>query len=86
MVARIEAEKNDPCFEAKQKDVPCFPVRTDMNGADGLGPRRARPPRAREGQAEPEPAADGDEMGPYRANPIAPSLADVTFDPGCVGK
>ena len=85
VVARIEAEKNDPCLEARRQDVPCFPVRTDLTGPtasvrEGLG---ILGPLEKQSPNRPPTVS---EMGPYRENQTSPSLADVSFDPGCVGK
>jgi hypothetical protein len=80
----MEAERNDPCRLAREQGVPCFPARTDLNGPtasvrEGLGiigPMTKPTPGG---------APTRDELGPHRPMP-GQSLADVSFDPGCVGK
>jgi len=85
VVERLEAQKKDPCREAKAQGRPCFPVETVIKGPEvsvrgslGVPPGDKRP--------APGGAPTITEMGPYRPGPPTRVSPHVTFDPGCVGK
>ena len=84
VVARIEAERNDPCLGARNEGVPCFPAETTSEGPtasvrESLG--LPGPPL----KPTPDRPPTREEMEPYRPMPPKPAVS-VTFDPGCVGK
>ena len=83
---RIEKERADPCLRAREEGRPCFPVTTTRKGPDASVREEFLRPDPLPGKPAPG-APTRDDLGPYRpGRPANTPLAQVTIDPGCVGR
>jgi hypothetical protein len=88
VVGKMEEQKKDPCVEAREKGVPCFPVETTIKGEE-VSVRESL--RTYDPNKDPRPPGGGPGVQDMKAHrpgytPGTVPIPLVKFDPGCVGK
>lgn len=85
VVERMENERTDPCFKAKEEGRPCFPVTATIKGPE-YSVRRSLGIIGDKDKPAPGTPPTTNEMREYRPGSRAVPVNLFSFDPGCVAK